>query len=328
MRLIRASALLLITATALSGCGGEEDPSTGAETFEAAEAATLEGTEVDLMLPSGQFVLTVTEPREEVAADETADGESRTAPDGQAFVGLAWRWEGMAGPVLALVNRDSAPQAATGTVVAGDREVPALDLDTQSGSPGERVWVRVPDDAGATLEITYDGQTQVVDLADGTLDAGVAAGFSAITPLPVACPSEAAGSSEGLEYEIACTVDDVVAVPYVADLGWAEEGHTWLLVPVRLTPGEVVFTAGSEQAGYRVVDGTGSVSVDGEAGTELQPDEDPTDGLAATYAVPASATGPWELTVEHTWDLTRDGSAPGAPAAEQITYDQTVTFGS
>lgn len=318
---------LLIAAT-LGGCGddGAEDEAV----LTAAGSLTLEGEELEVVLPSGQFTFTVTEARDEVTDDEAADGESRTAPDGRHYLGLQWDWEGMTGPVFSLLNRDEPPQVATVSVVAGEEEVSVFELDTQAGNPDDRAWVLVPDDADATLEVAYDGHTQTVDLTSGDVDAGVAEGFYAIDGHPADCPDEGPGrESEGLQYRIECTAGEAYAVPYVAGLGWAAEGQTWLLAPVELVAGEFGFAGGDESTRYRIDREEGSVTVEGGGDPEELWRSDDTPGrFAATYAVPVPAEGPWSLDVTRTYDLTRDGVAPGAPATEQVRYHSTLTFGS
>jgi hypothetical protein len=326
MRLTWAAGLAVLTLAALSGCGN--DPGTGAAVVPAAESLPIEGDEVEVVLPSGQFVFTVTDSRDKLSEGDAADGETHEAPDGRHYVGLRWVWEGMAGRAFSLVNHDLPPQVAEVSVRTGDDERTVFELDTQHGSPGGRAWVLVSDDAEPVLEVTYDGHTQTVDLASGEVDAGVAEGFYDIATYDVDCPDQGPGTEgEGLAWRIECTVGEVVAVPYVADLGWADAGQTWLVVSLELNPGEVVFTSGSESASYRVDQEDGSISIGEGEPVELWQSES-ADGFGATYAVPAPVGGPWQLDITRSYDLTRDGSAPGAPATERLTYNSTVTFGS
>lgn len=326
MRLTWAAGLALLTTAALSGCGSTDDD---AVYVPAAESLSLEGDKFEVMLPSGQFVFTVTEPRDELSKSDAADGEAHEAPDGQHYVGLEWDWKGMAGRAFSLMNHDVPPQVAEVSVLTGDDELATFELDTQEGRPAGRSWVLVADDADPELQVTYDGHTQTVDLGTGDVDAGVAEGLYDIATYDVDCPDQGPGTDrDGLQYRIDCTVGEVLAVPYVADLGWADAGQTWLLVQVELRPGEVSFTSGNESTRYRVAHEDGSIAVgDGDA-VELWQAEGMTDGFGATYAVPVAVEGPWRLDITHSYDLTRDGSAPGAPATEQVSYHSTVTFGS
>jgi hypothetical protein len=328
MRLTWAAGLALLTAVALSGCGSSS-PADDAAVVPAAETLALEGDEFEVMLPSGQFAFTVTEPRDELSEDDAADGEAREAPDGQQYVGLGWDWKGMAGRAFSLLNHDVAPQVGSVSVMTGDEEVPVFELDTQESRPAGRAWVLVDEDAEPSLQVTYDGHTQSVDLDSGDVDAGVAEGFYDIASYDVDCPDHGPGTGrDGLQYRIECTVGEVIAVPYVADLGWADEGQIWLLVQVELRLGEVRFTAGTESAGYRVARDEGSVTVGDGDPVELWKAENVADGFGATYAVPAPVDGPWQLDITRSYDLTRTGTAPGAPATEHLSYDSTVTLGS
>jgi hypothetical protein len=327
MSLTWAAGLALLTTAALSGCGSS--PGDDAVVVPAAESLSIDGDEFEVMLPSGQFVFTVTEPRDELSESDAADGEAREAPDGRQYVGLEWDWRGMASRAFSLLNHDVPPQVAEVSVMTGDDELAVFELDTQDRSPAGRAWVLVSDDADPVLQVTYDGHTQTVDLGSGDVDAGVAEGFYDIATYNVDCPDQGPGTDrDGLQYRIECTVGEVVAVPYVADLGWADEGQIWLLVPVELRPGEVRFTSGSESTRYRVDHEDGSIAVGDGDPVELWQAEGMTDGFGATYAVPVPVGGPWQLEITRSYDLTRDGSAPGAPATEHFTYNSTVTFGS
>ena len=146
MRLTWAAGLAVLTAAALSGCGNSPDDDDAAFVT-AAESVSLEGHEFDVMLPSGQFVFTVTQPRDELSKGDAADGESHEAPDGLQYVGLEWDWKGMAGRAFSLLNHDVPPQVAEVSVMTGDDELPVFELDTQDRSPAGRAWVLVSDDA-------------------------------------------------------------------------------------------------------------------------------------------------------------------------------------
>jgi hypothetical protein len=326
MRRTWAGGVALLTVAALGGCADAEGD---LAVLSAAGTSPLEGDVFEVMLPSGRFTFTVTEPRDQLTEDESADGEPREAPDGQQYVGLGWDWDGMAGRAFWLLNHDVPPQLATVSVVTDDDEVPVFELDTQARRPTDRAWVLVPADAHPRIRVTYDGHAQTIDLDSGAVDAGVAEGFYDIAGHNVDCPDQGPGSDrDGLQYRIDCTVGEVYAVPYVADLGWAAEGETWLLVQVDLRPGEFTFTSGEEATSYRVARENGAISVERGEPVELWQAESGTDGFGATYAAPVPADGPWQLDISRTYDLTRNGSAPGAPASERVRYHSTLTFGS
>ena len=105
-------------------------------------------------------------------------------------------------------------------------------------------------------------------------------------------------------------------------------GQTWLLVQVELRVGKVRFTSGNESTRYRVDHEDGSIAVGDGDPVELWQAEGMTAGFGATYAVPVPVDGPWQLDITRSYDLTRDGSAPGAPATEHFSYHSTVTLGS
>ena len=323
---------VLLVAATLGGCGDSSEKHEAL--LPAPQGLTLQGNEFEVVLPSGLFRFTATDTRDEVTEGEAADGKPHEAPDGQQYLGLQWDWEGMTGPVFSVLNRDQPPLAATVSVVASEQEVSVFELDTQAASPGDRAWVLVPDEADARLQVTYDGHTQTVDLASGEVDAGVAEGFYGIGDVGYApdCPDQGPGNAsgrDGWQYRIECTVGEVYAVPYVAGLGWAAEGQTWLLAPVQLAAWEFGFAVGDESTRYRVDDEEESVSVAGGGDPETLQHAGETPGRFETvYAVPVPAEGPWVLDVTHSYDLTRDGLAPGAPASKQLRYHSTLTIGS
>ncbi len=321
----------LLIAAMLGGCG---DSSEKDETLlPAADWQTLQGNEFEVVLPSGLFTFTATDTRDEVTEDEAADGEPHEAPDGQLYLGLQWEWEGTL-PAFTMLNLDQRRQAATVSVVAGEQEVSVFELDTHATSTGDPVWVLLPDDADARLQVTYDGHTQTVDLASGEVDAGVAEGLYEIGDIGYTadCPDQGPGFPSGRDgwlYQIQCNVEEVYAVPYVPGLGWAAEGQAWLLAFVQLEAWNFGFAVGDELTPYRVDRQEGSISVAGGGDPEELWHAGKTPGRFQTiYAVPVPAEGPWELELTHSYELTRDGLAPGAPASEQLRYHSTLTIGS
>ena len=324
MRRTTVAVLTLLAAAAVTGCSSSDSDAV----VPAAGTVSLEGDDIAMVLPSGRFTFTVTAPRVELTEDEVDDGEARDAPDGKSYVGVSSDWEGSAGRVFALLNRDTIPKSASVALMADGEKIDLFTIDTQKSRTGGPVWALVPEDGDVRLDVTYDGHTQSADLASGEVTAGVAEGFYDLQDHAVACPTQSAGDADvAWHYSIACTVGNVVAVPYVAELGWAEKGRTWLLVQVTLKPEVFRFTAGTESAEYRVDRESGSLTGKNGETVELSHVEDAS-GSHATYAVPAAAKGPWELELTRTYDLTRTGTAPGAPATRSARYYTILTFGS
>ena len=93
MRLTWAAGLALLTAVALSGCGS--DPADDAAVVPAAQSLSIEGDEFEVMLPSGQFAFTVTEPRDElsgVTRPTASPGRRRTDSTTSAWDGTGRGW--------------------------------------------------------------------------------------------------------------------------------------------------------------------------------------------------------------------------------------------
>lgn len=308
---VAASASVLVALAACStGSGGDADD----RVVPVAGTVDLSGSEVEVVLPSGQLTITVTEPRDVVPAADADDRSEHEAPEGQAYVGLGWAQSGVA-PAFGPILHGSVPRPASVVVRAGGETVDVLEIDTQEGSGGG-AWVLVPEGlSGAVAEITYDGLTQTVDLADATLDAGGAAGLYDIQLLPTAC-SDAGESGPVLTYSIDCTTSAATATPYVAGRGWAPEGSTWLVLDLTVQPSTFRGTAG----GHYDVD-----RQTGEVGTAevLSGEELPSAGYAVTLAVTGTIGEPTELAISRSYTLTRSGAGSG-PATTTASYDARI----
>ncbi|MCW2791995.1 MAG: hypothetical protein JWO76_1093 [Nocardioides sp.] len=223
----------LLVALLAAGCGGPQDDARRLATGEVVPVfGTMpETVRASVPLPSGELVL---------ALDADASGRQDTgasrpvvAGGGDHLLGLAWsRSDSDLDPLLhevltgrTLEDAGAIPDVA---VVVGDERYPLSGV----GTPGQQhgaLWVALPDGT-ATIEVSYDGLTQTVDLDTGTVDSGVAAPLADPTALQHDGSScDPADFPPGDVLSVECTVERWFAVPYVDQLGWAPEGRTWVV---------------------------------------------------------------------------------------------------
>ncbi|MEX0429020.1 hypothetical protein AB3X52_15440 [Nocardioides sp. DS6] len=245
--------VVLALLTTACGAGGDEHVVRAGTVAAAAPAASIQGTDYRIMLPSGRLTVTVTDPVTEVASRQSADHARLLAPSGARLRGVQWTLDPAAGPAylgnyaLFMANEvasdvvgKSAPVSLR-LVVDGQR-VPLSTKETDeeesedsggggtSSPPG--VWAAIPS-GHATLEVEYDGLVQRVDLASGTVDRGAASSLS--DPQPAA----AEGSCESSRPWLNCYSIEAQAFPYVGGHGWARPGRTWLVVDLGTDPDDV-----------------------------------------------------------------------------------------
>lgn len=320
---------LLLLAGAASACATEAVAD--GDTVEPAPSALVEGTTTRVMLPAGALDLTVGDPLDEVPAHQSASGDPVAAPDGQVVLGVGWRLQ----PTFADNGANFGTpgvyydDAVTTTaerlrvrLVAGDetRDVPVVtgaeggaELDVAGAA-----WLVVPEEAAGsgTLEVTYDGLVQTVDLASGELDAGVATPLYSPYPLPtlVACPTGASDVVAGLEVDAGCRAQ-VLLLPYVDGLGWTADGRTWVVVDL-VTYGEatstgpgLVFFDLTRTAGTLTAAGSEAVDVPGGLGST----DGPRSSGEVALQVPVGAT------------TTAEGRSTYTLAADEVTGDEPPT---
>lgn len=329
------AAAVVLGAGLLAACGSESGgASGGARVVQGVDTGDVTGDAFEVVVPSGEFTVTVGDPVDEVPADAAADGKAHPAPEGREYVGIAWSPSGTA-PAFGAVLHGTDPLPATIGVRTGGREleVSELAMDPADGPANGVAWVPV-DDGEAQLHVAYDGLTQTFDLDSGERTPGPADGFYDLAAAPADCPAVGPGRDvRGMQYTITCQISPITAVPYLAGEGWAEDGRTWLVFDLTLTPSPFRWSPtgdlGQPYASYRVDAQSGSaVSGDGEAVVLAETDL-AADVYTATYAVPADAGGPAAIDLVRTYELTRQkGDVDGAPDTETVTYRATVSTGA
>ena len=118
-----------------------------------------------------------------------------------------------------------------------------------------------------SLEVTYDGLTQTLDVGTGKLDKGVAAGLYDLPKTKIKikdCPTKEWFTTALIYQQYECQYTTAVPSPYVANK-WAKKGHTWL--SVRVATNLALYATGELDgalASYDVVGNKELSTIDGE----------------------------------------------------------------
>ncbi|SDS14986.1 hypothetical protein [Microlunatus soli] len=255
MRLIAAA--LLSVSIVLAGCTvpGSSDKS-------AAKAGTIVADEssdpghIWAMTPIGRIDFTLTEPTEKLPPyDEAYD----RAAEGAKFIGVSWNWQSFTRPAPMTIKR----QAPSVTFVI-DKLRYNLDEVMRRKASGDlpidlsgTAWVAVADaperlvEADLSIEVTYDGLTQIVEPRQPAGTTDTAADALYLPPETLAKHGQTCGAARPAKGWTLGTDNcrvEVMNVPYYEPVGWASQGESWTVVTVRANPGELAHTRGYRQS--------------------------------------------------------------------------------
>ena len=233
---------LVVLSTVLVACGADDALLT-------ARDGSVEGDHATIQLPDGRLVFTVSD-AEEVSADEVTGG----SPDG-TYVGVDWEWEPWGG----------VPTGLSGFLITGDARAKVTATvdgkDFALGDRGDAAGHYVPAADGTkaadvTLSVELGGVTQTVRGDGSDRDAGVAESLYGLEAPTKAGACRAAISPASLTGTPQCRWG-TVRLPYVHDLGWAEQGQEWLVLNLDIRLDEVrrgaaTFEAGAQQETVQV----------------------------------------------------------------------------
>ena len=125
-------------------------------------------------------------------------------------------------------------------LVAGGEKYPLTPPDSGPGNQAE--YVAVEGNAkDVSLEVTYDGLTQTLDVGTGKLDKGAAAGLYELPKTKIKikdCPTKEWFTTALIYQQYECQYTTAAPSPYVANK-WAKKGHTWLVGEGGDQPGAV-----------------------------------------------------------------------------------------
>ncbi len=301
--------------------------------------------EVEVRLPHGSLAVSVAEPLDSLPhglplADQgkVDDGDVH-APRGKDF--LVLEWEAQASRLAAVLERVPGAElpdeeAVLVSLRLGDR---TIELDTDAEDEFDRGWdghggavavvVDEDDVEDAALEVTFDGLTQVVSLADGSVDAGAASplyawGSEPRTYTRPGCVADATLPRDFETDDLVCQAD-AVASPWLPDQGWAEGGEVWTLVDVRTVVVDSILREGDDEATWSVTLVDHREDVDGVAPLTplrvVSPEDSETFGTEGVGALvfPTSAE-PRTLTMTQEFVLTRDLGTGGRSFAMRVDF--------
>jgi hypothetical protein len=341
--LIALAAALATGVGACSSGGGDEPDVRSArvgETFEAVLWSEIEGRLGTIIVPGLRYDLLVTSPRERMDSVSAREaGVADEATEGTRFVGLTWGIEAAGGEAMTLAGEGPDVTAELALVVDGE----TVDLVPPEGSEGVRGWwVVVPADADRIgVALTYDGVTQMIEDVADPLAAAEGGSRLLYDGGPdglhqPACPEPAQGP-EPERYVIgSCTVSISDPFPYHRGLGWADDGHGWVVVRLRMRSTTVGWDDDASTIGFEVTADEAVVTLDGAEPVELLPSEP--DGAAGVqddgtwmadvvFSVPIG-TQPEEVLVTRPYvavaDDVEQAAADGVPAELTGAYEITI----
>ncbi len=323
----------LLVGAGLTACGDQGAGASGGDVVVGHLSDKVQGDEAFVLLPTGRIDLTVGAPVDEVSADMAADDEKHTAPDGGTFVPVMWTHDpfGEGGVPVGVIGAD--PQDAEVTLVAGGTtadlgspyRVASAQGTTDTGVG--TMYVAVDGDGkDPTFEVTYDGLTQTVDPATGDRDAGAAAALYDEPTVGIEAPCTREGFASGdVVPDVSCVVNAPQRTPYLPRLGWAEDGHVWLLVGLDISVPRVEvrnasYGVSSVQVKNLTVDGADAQSADERVGN-AEPY-----AVRGTWAFDADVSAANELTIR--LDLVLDKISGPGPSTRQVTVQQSVGLGA
>ena len=298
------------------------------------------GTPHEVTVPGATLTMRIGEPVEEVARDQVDLGDdidwSVTGPvkaeAGARLVPVSWtaRQSGY------VTNEQEDPEPIEITLVADDGEIelPRGSIDgTIAATPTIARVLAVDLDvehSDLSVEVTYDGATQVLDPATGEVDPGAAEGVGeSTTPLRTGCedgsaPCHLTARGEWRPSDGASVTADALRLSaYDEDLGWAGPGRRWASAAIRVRSTLGVENATGE---FRPVDRLGRItaSLDGEPAesTSGLGSAEPSDSRRgrAVFAVDA-ASPPKELVLEQELTLEGDVSPRTVTTRKEIHLD-------
>ncbi|WP_133176451.1 hypothetical protein [Nocardioides currus] len=336
-------ALVLVIA-ALAGGGvwlsqQEKDDGLKAGTLISESASeALVGRTAEVRVPWGTLQVTVSEPLEQTH-------EGRKAGHGASLVGVQVSLDGPEDLLVADRLPGASLEDPTFTLVADGEDYVLEGLTGWAGEDeiaqvARRQYVALkgtPAEVG--LRVGYDGVDQEVDGLTGEVDRDDAEplyslGFAGGAQ-PCGDPLWSPDASDVGDSVTQCLVTSTAQRPYVAGLGWAPEGRTWLVVT--LLPGAPAEFDGP-QGTYEVTESRSSYLLDGRAPKETFAnndalpagvDEDPNDPQVAIFEVdPARATGQLEVRTRLTGETEVTVGRKGDREEKTRTFKALVAQGA
>lgn len=233
MRLpVLLASTLLALVPSLAACGDDTAAFAAGDVVKARQDDQFDaGRRSSVTLPVGKLLIRSAEPVDSAAAEDTRSREPVDLPSGMTLVPITWQWDPWSSDRLdGIVATSETPHV---DLVTGGEHY-RLPPPDRSAEGGESFYVVVDGDAeDRELELEFDGVTQSVDLTDGDVDEGEAAGLYDIDEDALKKTS----CDEGLTWftapivsaEFTCGLVGPVLTPYAGG-EWAPDGSQWLAV--------------------------------------------------------------------------------------------------
>lgn len=233
MRLpVLLASTLLALAPSLAGCGDDTATVAAGDVIKARQDDQFDaGRRSSVTLPMGELLIRSAEPVDSVAAEDTRSREPVDPPSGMVLVPITWQWDPWSSDRLdGIVATSDTPLVDLVT----DGEHYRLPPPDRSAEGGDSFYVVVDGAAeDRRLELEFDGVTQSVDLTDGEVDEGEAAGLYEIDQDALkksSCDEDLAWFSAPIvSAEFTCGLVGPVLTPYAGG-EWAPDGSQWLAV--------------------------------------------------------------------------------------------------
>ena len=311
-----------------------------------------------VQLPAGRLQVEASAPLREVPDSTPAVVEQQEEPGRVRgfgrWVGVEWRfgtppdpdrfWD----PAVRQPKQFQVALVADGTrrdLAAGETADPDP-IRNRGYLPHKALWVALPGEPGAlTLEVTYDGLTQTLDLRTGRVDAGAAAPLyrkeawtAASRPctdgkVTIRAPGFAADEDD---VEVLCTLTEVaLAAPYLPGKGWARPGRTWVTFQLR-TQASLAFVRWPSMQDpdpvlYRLALQSSAVTAGGAAPALVTSyyqqgleEQRKLNLSGAYYSFDVPAAGTTRVSVHQVYAGRTKASRPGSPAEARGTVDVAI----
>lgn len=294
----------------------------------------------EVLVPGTSITVQVGEPVREIdpghldpAADHSSADPVRAADDAR-LVPVTWS----ARPADTAAGQDATHEHIGIVLVAGeDRVELARATGTQlassdSGSPPSSIIAVGADVTDLSVEVSFDGATQRIDVTAGEVDRGAAEQISRRAPStptgceePAVCTMTAQGTApwRPAPKDALFTVGPLVTYAWDADLGWAGEGRRWAAATVHSSTTSTTTDGGD---GRRSVDRAGAIT----AALDGRPPER-SEGLgASTSHETRYGRVVFDIAADHTLEqltLRRDLVLEGEEHPRTVTTGATLRLG-
>lgn len=322
MKLIWVAPLIL---GLLVGCGADEET----KVVPGRPSDQVEGQAIAVRLPVGELNVTVGAPiTDSITGEQAADSDEHQVPSDGSFIPISWDFDALEKiPGRAYYGQEPLP--AEVALRMGDQVIdlpePYVVRGIGIGTAPVRVFY-VPSqqaDPKVSLEVSYDGLTQLADAATGEVAPSVASLLYAdpVTAPDVECDSLTSTRYPRLRIDPACSAT-VERVPYLPEIGWAPEGESYPVVSYGLdlrspSVGRLEWEAESV-VGTATLDGAGSILV---VSTSADPSVPHAPYLRASEVFAARPPG-GEAKASATFTV--EPPNEGASEPQQITLSATI----